>query len=60
VVGPNIWCVPEPIVATGWHWFAFLSFLAAIPNRIGGKRRVENMAIGNTRGWYSDGSRFKD
>jgi hypothetical protein len=38
--------MPEVIVATVAIWFA-LSFMPAIQNHIGNKRRVENMAIGN-------------
>lgn len=54
-MGPNVWCMPEPVVATGGHLFAFLSFMTTILNRVENKKRVEYVAIGNVRGGDSDG-----
>lgn len=49
-VGPTVWCMLDPIAVTGRHWSTFLSFVAAILNRLANKRRVKNMTIGNVQG----------
>ena len=54
-MGSNDLRMPEPIVITGRHWSAFLSFVDAIPSRVANNRHVENRAIGNVLGGDSDG-----
>ncbi|PNT65073.1 hypothetical protein BRADI_4g36981v3 [Brachypodium distachyon] len=54
VMGPNVWCVLEPIVATSRHWFAFLSCVAAILNalRTRGVPRSWLSAIARRQRWH--------